>query len=154
MEEFIRNGRDDEGKWVTARKQGKIGRRTLTDTIRDTLIPHAIGQGSTNYKMLYMVYTKMVNKILIEDHQIQFQKGDNVRNYLHAGNLGFLQKCEEKMSERIIKEVKNGEYYKEIFQSIKVWCQDVSEMLGPMKPELPGHNVFHLKSGATSIPRR
>jgi Rha family phage regulatory protein len=129
MEEALRSGVLPDPEWHQARIQGKTARRTLTDTIRDVLIPYAISQGSKSAERYYEAYTKMINATLVEPHGIKLKAGDTVRNYMSSGDLLILEKAELQMSETIQVEVDRGTFYKDIYQLIKVWCQGLSKYL-------------------------
>ena len=49
-------------EWLLTRKRGKITRRKETDAIAE-LIPYAKSQGSKNADKLYIVYSKLVNRL-------------------------------------------------------------------------------------------
>ena len=61
MEQIIRNKNDSE--WLLTREQGKMIRRKETDAIQE-LILYAKEQGSEHYNRLYIVYSKLVNKLV------------------------------------------------------------------------------------------
>lgn len=49
-------------QWLEQRKQGKLTRKAETDTIKQ-FVEYAEEQGSTHANMLYMVYSKLANKM-------------------------------------------------------------------------------------------
>lgn len=60
MESFVREKSTQE--WIETRKQGKLTRRAETDTLK-RLVEYAKGQGSKHSDRLYMVYSKLANRM-------------------------------------------------------------------------------------------
>lgn len=106
--------------WKTARISGKATRLNETDTIRDKLIPLAIGQGSKNYEKLYMTYSKLVNQCL----GIEGRSRDDLP-YHYIAAIDMLERIIENI---ISAEVDNGTHYKDIFQTVKLKCQIAADL--------------------------
>jgi Rha family phage regulatory protein len=141
MESLIRAniaGEDDRLlAWGQMRLIGKAARRTLTDVIKEYLIPAAISQGSQNSSKLYMSYTALLNKELVEDTGIEIKKPDTVRNYLDAADLLLFKRAEERLAKRIKDMVEKQIHYKEIYQECKQFVQRAVEVMGTAIPTLP-----------------
>lgn len=124
-------------EWETARVKGKVSRGKLGATIDQYLIPLALSQGSKNPDKFWMVYTKMLNQIMVaKGYQRKYQAGDNVRNYLTHSELGLLDYMEDRMADQIKDHVIDGEHYKEVYQEMKRWAQRVVEVVGSFRPGL------------------
>ena len=123
MEEFIRTKMSSE--WQAARKDGKMIRRETTDSISEKLIPLAIEQGSKNYKMFYMNYSKLVNKVTgIEN---------NMRDKATDKTLFYIAMLEDLITKTITDEAEKGTHYKDIYQICKEKCKQLSEISLPPK---------------------
>ena len=106
--------------WQQSRKLSKEARKKETDAIRDKLIPHAISQGSKNYKMFYTNYSRLVNLIL----GIPSGKRDNLTQaYIDA--IRFMENAIENI---ISIEVDKGTFYKEIYYTCKAKCEVVRDL--------------------------
>jgi hypothetical protein len=97
--------------WQYEREAGKVQRLSLTDTIRDHLIPLATEQGSENAGRLYQVYSRMVNQAL------DYPAGQ--RDVMAVADLNRLEAAEEFAAQQIITlgTLKVGN--KAIYQAVK-----------------------------------
>ena len=109
MEIFIRERLSTE--WLVTRKQGKLVRREETDVLAQ-LIEYAETQGSKNMrKAVYLTYTKLVNSLVgIEAGQ---------RDSVPFKTLSTIMFLEDMILHTIAEEMRNGTYYKEIYQKCK-----------------------------------
>lgn len=141
MESFIQTHHiEDSDKlhdWSQARLLTKVARKSFTDVVKEFLIPFAIAQGSSNSGMLYVSYTKMLNKAFVKDMGFTLPKGDTLRNYLDICDLAGFRKAEEKMAKMIRREIEKGTHYKEIYQMCKTEMLRFAEVWGDMTPQLP-----------------
>lgn len=115
----------NSSEWLTARSNGKLMRKETTDAIRDYLIPHAINQGSKNFKMFYTTYTRLVNSICEIEAGQRDQLKDSFLMY-----VGFIENF---IMKTIIEEVENGTYYKDIYKICKTKCQTLKTINPPAK---------------------
>lgn len=103
--------------WIESRKQGKITRRNETDVIKE-LVEYAKAQGSTHSDMLYMTYTRLVNRI------IGVKNRDNA-SILQINNLTLAEHI-------VLNTIRNGmaagRAYKEIYQDSKTQLEAFSEI--------------------------
>lgn len=97
-------------EWLQTRKHGKLIRRQETDVITE-LIGYAKNQGSTNADMLYLTYSKMVNSLV-------GLKGGQ-REYATDKVLSVISLIEDLILNMAREEMKQGIYYKEIYQHCK-----------------------------------
>lgn len=111
MREFIRQRQTPE--WLETRKQGKLTRKSETDTIK-ALVEYAKEQGSKNADLLYTVYTKLANKTAGID-------GRDRANVMQLNNLNLIEHI-------ILNVIKDGmakdKHYKDIYQDSKLALQD------------------------------
>lgn len=111
MREFIRERQTAE--WLETRKQGKLTRKSETDTIKE-LVEYAKGQGSKNADMLYTVYSKLANQTVGID-------GRDRASVMQLNNLSLIEHI-------ILNVIKGGmakdKHYKEIYQDCKAALQD------------------------------
>lgn len=105
MEAFIRERQSSE--WLLTRKQGKLVRRSETDTIAN-LINYAKAQGSRNADKFYIVYSKLVNSLV----GIEAGQRETVP-FKVISTIGFL---EDMILHTIDEEMQKGTHYKEIYQ--------------------------------------
>lgn len=108
MEAFIKERQSTE--WLITRKQGKLIRRTETDTIAN-LIDYAKAQGSRNADKFYMTYSKLVNQLV----GIDAGQRETVP-FKTISTIGFL---EDMILHTIDEEMQRGTHYKEIYQICK-----------------------------------
>lgn len=107
--------------WGLARQEGKYARRTLTDVIRDRLIPASINEGSTNGSKLYMTYSKMLIKALFE---IEEQPDNNLRECLSTRQLRTLEMAENRLADIIERSLDEGMGFRDVYQVCKEWAND------------------------------
>jgi len=108
MEAFIQERQSSE--WLMTRKQGKMVRRSETDTIAN-LIGYAKSQGSRNADKLYLVYSKLVNELVgIEPGQ---------RESAPFKTLTTIVFLEDMVLHTVDEEMQKGAHYKDIFQLCK-----------------------------------
>lgn len=94
--------------WQETRRQGKLTRKSETEVIRQ-LIEYARGQGSENPDKLYMVYSKLANKVAgIEDRDRS--------NVMQLNNLSVIENI---ILQCIRLGVLEGTHYKGIYQQCK-----------------------------------
>lgn len=108
MEAFIKERQSSE--WLITRKQGKLIRRSETDTIAN-LIEYAKSQGSRNADKFYMTYSKLVNSLV----GIGSGQRDTVP-FKVISTIGFL---EDMILHTIDEEIQKGTHYKEIYKICK-----------------------------------
>jgi Rha family phage regulatory protein len=97
--------------WQKEREAGKVQRLSLTDTIRDYLIPLATEQGSSSPKMLYQVYSQMVNQAL------DYPAGQ--RDVMAVADLNRLEAVEEFAAQQIITLSLANLHYKKVYELVK-----------------------------------
>ena len=109
MESFIKERQSSE--WLITRKQGKLIRRSETDTIAN-LIEYAESQGSRNMrKQAYNIYSKLVNLLV----GIEAGQRETVP-FKVISTIGFL---EDMILHTIDEEMQKGTHYKEIYKVCK-----------------------------------
>ncbi|RRD39289.1 transcriptional regulator [Leptotrichia sp. OH3620_COT-345] len=97
-------------EWLLTRQQGKLTRRSETDRIAE-LIPYARSQGSKNADKLYIVYSKLTNKL------VGIESG--MRETIDVETLLYIRKLEDLFSKIMIESMKNKMYYKDIYKECK-----------------------------------
>jgi phage regulator Rha-like protein len=100
--------------WIEERKKGKVSRKDTTDTIK-SFIEYAVKNGSKNGERYYGNYTRMQNAALF----ILQQKYKNIRDVLDGQQLSVLNTCDQIVSKAIRDGMKEGLFYKDIFQRAK-----------------------------------
>lgn len=108
MEQIIRNKNDSE--WLLTREQGKMIRRKETDAIQE-LILYAKEQGSEHFNRLYIVYSKLVNKLVGVE--------PNSRDTMEYAKLMTIHQLENMFSKIITDCMSKKIYYKEIYNICK-----------------------------------
>lgn len=108
MEQILRNKNDSE--WLLTREQGKMIRRKETDAIQE-LILYAKEQGSEHYNRLYVVYSKLVNKLVGAE--------PNSRDTMEYAKLMTIHQLENMFSKIITDCINKKIYYKEIYNICK-----------------------------------
>lgn len=108
METNIRERQSSE--WLITRKQGKLIRRSETDTIA-CLVEYAKTQGSRNADKFYLTYSKLVNALV----GIAAGKRDTV-SFKTLSTIGFL---EDMILHTIAEEIDKGTHYKNIYKICK-----------------------------------
>lgn len=94
--------------WLETRRQGKLTRRSETDTIKE-LVEYARGQGSKNADKLYMIYSKLANKMAGVENREEASVME--LNNLSLIEIIILQVIKQGMAEE--------KHYKEIYQDCK-----------------------------------
>lgn len=107
MEAVIRE--KQSSSWLEARQQGKLTRKSETDMIQQ-LVEYAKDQGSQHSKMLYMVYTRLANKMA----------GIENRETATTMQLCNLMVLENAIQHEIESGIVNEKHYKQIYQDCKV----------------------------------
>lgn len=101
--------------WQSQRSQGKIGRRTETDTIRD-FVAYAKGQGSSKAEFYYSNVTKSTYKALFI---IKDRFPGPFRDMLDTMQLSYLAAAEYVASNALRDGMANGLHYKDIYKLAK-----------------------------------
>lgn len=115
MESIIRE--KSTQAWEETRKAGKLTRQTETDTIKK-LVEYAKEQGSTHSHKLYMIYSKLANKMT----------GISSRDEATVMQLNNLSMIENIILKVIDEGIKADKYYKEIYQDCKERILTVSKL--------------------------
>lgn len=121
MEKLLLEKQSDA--WKQARIAGKLTRHSETDTIKK-LVEYAKAQGSEHADMLYVVYSRLADKMA----------GINKRDLSNAKQLNTLDEVENMIIHVIDLGMTQGKHYKEIFQDCKQrleWWQDCTFRLSP-----------------------
>lgn len=108
-------------EWQLSRSNGKISRRTETDSIQN-FIAYATEQGSTTPNMYYKHFTSLVHKTV--------EVKDGEREILTSCMLSTIKVVEVKVSELIDKQIEDGIPYRAIYTHVK-------EQLGLLQSLLP-----------------
>ena len=115
MENFIRE--KSTRMWIETRKAGKFTRKAETDTIQK-LVEYAKEQGSSHAEKLYMIYSKLANKMAgitkrDEATVMQLNNLSLMENIiLHEVNLGIVK----------------GKPYKEIYKDCRKRLETVKDL--------------------------
>jgi Rha family phage regulatory protein len=108
MESYIKERQSSE--WLLTRKQGKLIRRSETDTLAN-LIEYAKSQGSRNADKMYTVYSKLVNSLVgIESGQ---------RDVVPFKTLSTIMFLEDMILHTVDEEMRKGTHYKDIYKICK-----------------------------------
>lgn len=97
-------------EWLLTRKQGKITRRKETDAIAE-LIPYAKSQGSKNADKLYIVYSKLVNRLAGIENR--------TREMADIETLLYIKKLEDLFSKVMLERMSMDVFYKKIYEECK-----------------------------------
>lgn len=109
MEAFITERRSSE--WLMTRKQGKLIRRSETDTLAN-LVEYAEAQGSRNMrKNVYTIYSKLVNSL------VGIEKGQ--RDSIPFKTISVIAFLEDMILHTVDEEMQKGTHYKKIYQICK-----------------------------------
>lgn len=114
MEKLLLEKQSDA--WRQARIAGKLTRHSETDTIKK-LVEYAKAQGSEHADMLYIVYSRLADKMA----------GINKRDLSNTKQLNTLDEVENMIIRVIELGMSQGKQYREIFQDCKQrleWWQD------------------------------
>lgn len=106
MEKLLTEKQTQE--WIETRSNGKIVRKELTDVLQQ-LAEYAKEQGSEHSNMLYVTYTKLVNKAVKV----------NGRDKASIVQLNTLTLIEHMVLSRVQIGMWNGLHYKEIYKDCK-----------------------------------
>ena len=115
-------------EWLQTRENGKLARRNETDAIA-TLILYAKEQGSKNADMMYITYSKLVNKL------VGISAG--MRESVDIEILMYIKKLEDLFTKIIIDSMGNKVYYKEIYKKCKKFG---TEMMNFMRLDIKALN--------------
>ena len=110
----------DYSNWLLTRKEGKIVRRELTDGIQK-LIVYAKEQGSKSADKYYMIYSKLVNDLLLIE--------SNSRDKLDILTLNKIAQLEDLISNIVLDGIEKGMYYKYIYQEVKKLTKEYMKFL-------------------------
>lgn len=94
--------------WISTRKQGKLTRKAETDVIQK-LVEYAKEQGSEHSDLLYMVYSRLANKMA----------GVENRDTATIKQLMHLELMEDTILHQIRKDIETDTHYKQIYQNCK-----------------------------------
>lgn len=109
MESFINERRSSE--WLLTRKQGKLVRRSETDTLA-ALAEYAEAQGSRNMRSkVYTVYSKLVNDL------VGISGGQ--RDSVPFKTISVIMFLEDMILHTVADEMRKGTHYKDIYQKCK-----------------------------------
>jgi Rha family phage regulatory protein len=115
MEKALMERKNEE--YVNARKNGILTRKSETDMLKK-LVEYAESQGSTHANMLYVTYTKLVNKLV----------GVKTRTSADARQLKDLETLERVVLSVIDEGIGKKSDYHEIYQECKKKCELISEI--------------------------
>lgn len=101
-------------QWLDIRKHGTLIRKNETDVIKK-LAEYAERQGSKNSRIIYVVYTKLVNGTV--------GIGSGMRNSVDITTLFKIAQLEAQVADLIMKSMESEIQYKEIYQKCKILCQ-------------------------------
>jgi Rha family phage regulatory protein len=114
MEKALTERKNEE--YINARKNGILTRKSETDMLKK-LVEYAESQGSTHANMLYVTYTKLVNKLV----------GVKTRADANTMQLMDLMYLERIVLDTVNEGIANGADYHEIYQDCKKRCELISE---------------------------
>jgi len=140
MEKFPKGALLD---WQKSRIDGKVHRRSLTDTIQ-RFIKYAEDQGSKNAYFYYSTITIATYKALTLIEKTE-DIGDNFRDTLEAIHLSFLGTAENIALEVMENEMEKGTPYKDIFQIAKAKVIEFATVIIPVL-ELKPREKIEVKS--------
>jgi Rha family phage regulatory protein len=115
MEDFILERSTQT--WIETRQAGKLTRKAETDTIQ-RLVEYAKEQGSTHSDKLYIIYTKLANKMA----------GVEKRDQATVMQLNNLSLMENIILHMIDTGILMGKHYKDIYKDCKARLETVSEL--------------------------
>lgn len=104
-------------QWIETRYQGKLTRKSETDMIQQ-LVEYAQKQGSAHAEKLYMVYSKLANKIA----------GIQSRDEASINQLNNLSLIENIIFHVIEAGIKTSKGYKEIYSDCKQRLENFKEI--------------------------
>ena len=114
-------------EWLSTRRKGKLVRRNETDLLAEFIF-YAKEQGSKNADMYYVIFSKLVNKLVGIETGMRDKIDITVLN--HIANLEniILATIEERMQNKV--------YYKEIYEECKTKCEQYKSLLQLHKIEI------------------
>lgn len=115
MESALAQRKSEE--YIINRKNGILTRKSETDMLKK-LVEYAESQGSTHANMLYVTYTKLVNKLV----------GVKTRADADARQLKDLETLERVILSVIDEGISKKSDYHEIYQECKKNCELISEI--------------------------
>ena len=124
-------------EWLLTRKQGKITRRKETDAIA-VLIPYAKSQGSNNADRLYIVYSRLVNRLAGVE--------DGTRETVDVETLLHIKKLEDLFSKVIFESMEKQLFYKNIYGKCKVLGYQLMQF---MKLDMP--NIYKINENQKQL---
>jgi len=124
-------------QWLLTRKQGKITRRKETDAIA-VLIPYAKSQGSNNADRLYIVYSRLVNRLAGVE--------DGTRETVDVETLLHIKKLEDLFSKVIFESMEKQLFYKDIYGKCKVLGYQLMQF---MKLDMP--NIYKINENQKQL---
>lgn len=124
-------------EWLLTRKQGKITRRKETDAIA-VLIPYAKSQGSNNADRLYIVYSRLVNRLAGVE--------DGTRETVDVETLLHIKKLEDLFSKVIFESMEKQLFYKDIYGKCKVLGYQLMQF---MKLDMP--NIYKINENQKQL---
>lgn len=124
-------------EWLLTRKQGKITRRKETDAIA-VLIPYAKSQGSNNPDRLYIVYSRLVNRLAGVE--------DGTRETVDVETLLHIKKLEDLFSKVIFESMEKQLFYKNIYGKCKVLGYQLMQF---MKLDMP--NIYKINENQKQL---
>ena len=117
--------RQENSEWIEARKTGKLSRRQETNTI-DSFVEYATNQGSKSASKYFMNISKMENSALF----ILTSRFNNVRDVLNGQQLQTVAVCDQIVAKALRDGMKEGMFYKDIFQEAKKEVLKFVELIG------------------------
>ena len=124
-------------EWLLTRKQGKITRRKETDAIA-VLIPYAKSQGSNNADRLYIVYSRLVNRLAGVE--------DGTRETVDVETLLHIKKLEDLFSKVIFESMEKQLFYKNIYGKCKALGYQLMQF---MKLDMP--NIYKINENQKQL---
>ena len=124
-------------EWLLTRKQGKMTRRKETDAIA-VLIPYAKSQGSNNADRLYIVYSRLVNRLAGVD--------DGTRETVDVETLLHIKKLEDLFSKVIFESMEKQLFYKDIYGKCKALGYQLMQF---MKLDMP--NIYKINENQKQL---
>jgi hypothetical protein fuD12_10907 len=124
-------------EWLLTRKQWKITRRKETDAIA-VLIPYAKSQGSNNADRLYIVYSRLVNRLAGVE--------DGTRETVDVETLLHIKKLEDLFSKVIFESMEKQLFYKDIYGKCKALGYQLMQF---MKLDMP--NIYKINENQKQL---
>lgn len=102
-------------RWAELREDGKVIRKRETDIIK-AFIAYAEAQGSSNAKMYYVNFTKMVNAALLD---LEGKKYKSVRDELNEYQVSAITIAETLIAKTIVECMAQKRFYKDVYKIAK-----------------------------------